>query len=117
MFTAVPFDDRRSSFEGFHEERAGLGFDGGNGRIARPALGGHQVPEEGMFGTMLVVSGSERPAHAVVRDHARGELGRFLEVVLGAARDVSENRLLGSVAPMSTLSRASSSALPSWIKA
>ena len=70
------------------ENAARFVLDGVHGRVADAAVGRQRLPEERVLGVVLVVDGAHLFAHAVVGDHLVGELGRLLEVVLRAGREI-----------------------------
>jgi hypothetical protein len=52
----------------------------------------HRVAEEDLLLVLAVAQGAELVAHAPLRDHAAGEVGRLADVVGGAGRDIVRRR-------------------------
>src|SRR2546426_2446837 len=76
------------------DDAADLLVDDGGDLFRVGALFAQVAAEEHELFAMAHLDGAELFRHAPLRDHAAGDLGRLLDVVLGAGRDVAQDDLL-----------------------
>ena len=79
----------------FVDQAANLFVDGFRRLFRVVLLLADLSPEEDELFLVAQGDGAEPLAHAVFLDHLAGDVGRLLDVVLGAGRDLAEDDLLG----------------------